>query len=139
MKCGESVDSLLDTVYPGITVLDPKENNDQYFLERTILNARNDDVDELNDKVLQRLNGPVITFCGADSVVTERGVDGDVQYLVEYLNTINVSGLPLAKLKLKLGAPIMILSVAEVQFRTGPENWNRQNRTESLVLFSSGS
>jgi len=109
MKCGESVDSLLDTVYPGITVLDPKENNDQYFLERTILNARNDDVDELNDKVLQRLNGPVITFCGADSVVTERGVDGDVQYPVEYLNTINVSGLPLAKLKLKLGAPIMIL------------------------------
>ena len=32
-----------------------------------------------------------------------------VQYPVEYLNTINVSGIPLAKLKLKIGAPIMIL------------------------------
>ena len=39
MKCGESVDSLLDAIYPGITILDPKENNDQYFLDHTILNA----------------------------------------------------------------------------------------------------
>src|SRR5271168_4860626 len=30
-------------------------------------------------------------------------------------------------------------SVAEVQFRTDPENQNRQNRTENLVLFCSGS
>jgi ATP-dependent exoDNAse (exonuclease V) alpha subunit len=109
MKCGESVDSLLDAIYPGIRVLDPKENNDQYFLERTILNARNDDVDELNERVLGRLHGPELIFHGADSVITERGVDGDVQYPVEYLNTINVSGLPLAQLKLKIGAPIMIL------------------------------
>ena len=109
MKCGESVTSLLNTVYPGISVLDPEENNDQYFLERTILNARNEDVDELNESVLQRLRGPEKIFYGADSVATERGVDGDVQYPVEYLNTINVSGLPLAKLKLKIGAPIMIL------------------------------
>jgi hypothetical protein len=28
-------------------------------------------------------------------------------------------------------------SVAEVQFRTDPENWNRQNRTKSFVLFCS--
>jgi hypothetical protein len=109
MKCGDSVNDLLNAIYPGITVLDPRENNDQYFLERTVLNARNDDVDELNEQVLQRLGGDEKIFDGADSVVTERGVDGDVQYPVEYLNTINVSGLPLAKLKLKIGAPIMIL------------------------------
>src|ERR1700678_783471 len=30
-------------------------------------------------------------------------------------------------------------SVAEVQFRTDPENQNRQNRTENSVLFCSGS
>jgi hypothetical protein len=109
MKCGESVDSLLDAVYPGITVLDPRENNDQYFLDRTILTARNDDVEELNESVLNRFGGIEKNFYGADSVITERGVDGDLQYPVEYLNTINVSGLPLAKLKLKIGAPIMIL------------------------------
>ena len=109
MKCGESVDSLLDALYPGITVLDPKENNDDYFLERTILTARNDDVKELNESVLNRFRGLEKNFDGADSVITEGGVDGDVQYPVEYLNTINVSGIPLAKLKLKIGAPIMIL------------------------------
>ena len=30
-------------------------------------------------------------------------------YPVEYLNSINCSGLPLAKLKLKVGCPVMIL------------------------------
>ena len=36
MKCGECVDSLLNAIYPGITVIDLKENNDQYFLECAI-------------------------------------------------------------------------------------------------------
>ena len=109
MKCGKSVDSLLDAVYLGITVLYPKENNDDYFLEHTILTAQNDDVEKLNESVLNRFRGLEKYFDGADSVITERGVDGDVQYPVEYLNTVNVSGILLAKLKLKIGAPIMIL------------------------------
>ena len=34
----------------------------------------------------------------------EGGVDGEIEYPVEYLNSINLSGMPLAKLKLNIGA-----------------------------------
>ena len=105
MKCGEAVDALLDALYLGITVLDPKENNDDYFLKHTIEMM----VKELNESVLNRFRGLVFFFNGADLVITKGGVDEDVQYPMEYLNTINVSGIPLAKLKLKTRAPIMIL------------------------------
>ncbi|KAE9387063.1 hypothetical protein BT96DRAFT_838225 [Gymnopus androsaceus JB14] len=38
------------------------------------------------------------------------GVDNvDFQYSVEYLNSINATGLPISHLKLKIGAPLMIL------------------------------
>ena len=45
----------------------------------------------------------------ADSVVTEGGADRDIQYPVEFLNTVNLSGMPLSKLELKIGTPMMIL------------------------------
>lgn len=50
-------------------------------------------------------------FCSADSVVFEEGVDGpDVMpYPVEFLASLKISGLPLAKLALKPGVPLMLL------------------------------
>jgi ATP-dependent exoDNAse (exonuclease V) alpha subunit len=42
-------------------------------------------------------------------VITEQGVDSNFEYSVEYLNSIRASGLPLAKLALKVGCPIMVL------------------------------
>ncbi|KIK75793.1 hypothetical protein PAXRUDRAFT_18683 [Paxillus rubicundulus Ve08.2h10] len=37
------------------------------------------------------------------------GQDDAGHFLSEYLNSINVLGLPLAKLKLKIGCPVMVL------------------------------
>ena len=42
-------------------------------------------------------------------MVTEGRADGDIRYPVEFLNTVNLSGMPLSKLELKIGAPVMIL------------------------------
>jgi len=36
-------------------------------------------------------------------------INGNVQYPVEYLNSINASSLPLSMLSLTIGCPIMIL------------------------------
>ena len=55
------------------------------------------------------LNGDIHTFHSADNAVLDENEAGDFQYPVEYLNSINGSGLPLFNLKLKIGAPIMIL------------------------------
>ncbi len=35
--------------------------------------------------------------------------EGELMYPAEYLNSINCSGLPLAKLRLKVGCPVMVL------------------------------
>ena len=31
MKCGDSIDSLLSAIYPGLDMIDPNANNDQWF------------------------------------------------------------------------------------------------------------
>ena len=54
------------------------------------------------------MQGNELTFHSADSIMREGGVDSEFEYPVEYLNSINLSGMPLAKLKLKIGAPVMI-------------------------------
>src|SRR5277367_3681492 len=51
-------------------------------------------------------------FMSADSVKGNRENEegeGELLYPVEYFNSINCSGLPLSKLKLKIGCPVMIL------------------------------
>ena len=50
--------------------------------------------------------GNKLTFHSADSIMREEGVDGEFKYPVEYLNSINLNGMPLAKLKLKICAAI---------------------------------
>ena len=111
-RCGDTVESLLEVTYPGvahITAADPLL--DAWFSERTILCARNDDVDDLNSKILDKFPGQLKTFRSADKAIIEEGADQiAAHYSTEYLNSINASGLPLAELKLKIGCcPVMIL------------------------------
>ena len=104
-KCAENtVQSLIDTIYPGIGLLPHPE--DHYFSQCTILSSRNDDVDELNHAILNHFPGELQVFQSADSIEDNEGI---LMYPVEYLNSINCSGLPLAKLALKVGCPIMVL------------------------------
>jgi ATP-dependent DNA helicase PIF1 len=110
MKCRENtVDCLIDTIYPGISTpnLAP-----QYFSECTVLSSLNVVVDTLNKSALDRFPGPVKMFHSADFIPSSEqsgGEDPMLNYPVEYLYEINCSGLPLAKLELKDGFPVMIL------------------------------
>ena len=108
MLC-HSADELVTNIYPGIAMLDTRETHEGYFSERTILAPRNEEVAALNDLLLGKFPGRVMEYQSADSVEVEQGADADVVYPVEFLNTINASGLPLSKLKLKVGCPVMIL------------------------------
>ena len=52
------------------------------------------------------MNSEVFTVYSTNKVVDE----GDAEtYAMEYLNTINVSNLPPHELKLKIGAPVILL------------------------------
>jgi ATP-dependent exoDNAse (exonuclease V) alpha subunit len=66
-------------------------------------------VDDLNQNLLHKFLGEQTIFHSADSVVKEQGVDSNFEYSIEYLNSIRASGLPLSKLALKVGCPIMVL------------------------------
>lgn len=108
--CPENtVESLISSVYPGIYKLQPThKDNDKYFSDRTILSARNRDVDELNLKMLHEFPGVIREYNSADTVVDK--LLGDVtMYPAEYLNSINASSLPLAKLQLKVGVPVIVM------------------------------
>lgn len=98
--------SLIDSLYPNIA---SQHHPDQYFLERTILSCKNDDVDELNTQTLSRFPGGEKIYWSADKVIQD-AENQDIQpYPAEFLATINASGLPLARLALKEGVPLMLL------------------------------
>jgi ATP-dependent exoDNAse (exonuclease V) alpha subunit len=104
-----SLDCLINTIYPGLSEIPSNHHQDQFFMERTILSARNEEVDELNQKMLDPFAGEEIVFHSADTALTEEGLDNNFEYPTEFLNTVKASGLPLAKLCLKIGCPIMVL------------------------------
>jgi hypothetical protein len=110
LRCEQNtVDCLIQTIYPGIGHTPPPD--DGFFAERTILSARNTDVDDLNHMILAQFPGQERVFQSADSVEedADAAAAGELMYPVEYLNSINFSGLPLATLRLKIGVPVMIL------------------------------
>ena len=86
-----TVESLINTIYPGI-----KSHllaYDDYFFEQSILSAQNDDVDDINLKILKDFPKEKRVYHSADSIQKQK--DGDVtMYPIEYLNSINVSGMP---------------------------------------------
>jgi hypothetical protein len=95
-----SVASLINAIYPDIV----NEKLDRYFMDRTLLCGTNNDVDDINTEILKKFPGEEKVLHSTDSV----GRD-ETPYPVEYLNSIKASGLPLAKLALKAGCPIMLL------------------------------
>jgi hypothetical protein len=107
MRCGNTIESLIDALYSDVKRINTAANNDIYFLERSILSARNESVDQ---SVLNSFPGEEYIGYGSDTVQLEGGADKDgFQYPTEFLNTINVSEMPLSKLHLKKGVPLMVL------------------------------
>jgi len=102
-----TVDGLIQHIYPGLSHLQPPLH--QYFSERIILSSHNDDVDDLNSLMLNSFPGKEHIFFSEDTVENDRPNEGELMYPAEYLNSINCSGLPLAKLCLKIGCPVMVL------------------------------
>jgi ATP-dependent DNA helicase PIF1 len=83
---------------------------DHYFTQRCILSARNDDVDHLNEKILNDFPGEERVYFSADSIKEDTSdPEAVLMYPTEYFNMITASGLPLHKLTLKVGSPVMVL------------------------------
>ena len=100
---GNTLQDLARYVYDGLHArLYPKS----YFNERAILAARNDVVSNLNAQLLQQMPGQAVEKLSADSVVDAADAN---KYPIEVLNQLSEPGLPLHKLMLKEGCPVMLL------------------------------
>ena len=101
-----SLPGLIRYIYPNIQT---GHFQDHFFLERTILSGRNDDVDEINQRVLDIFPGQETVYWSTDKIIEEELDDATTLYPVEFLQNFNASGLPRAKLTLKVGCPLMLL------------------------------
>jgi hypothetical protein len=96
------LDRLIDHIYQkdGASLKDPK-----YITSRAILSTKNDCVDSINLKMIDRFKGEEMVYHSIDSVED----DPQNYYPLEFLNSLTPNGLPPRMLKLKINRPIVLL------------------------------
>ncbi|KAF7822130.1 ATP-dependent DNA helicase PIF1-like [Senna tora] len=103
----DPINSIVESTYPSF--VDNYHSHD-YIRDRAILAPTLNDVASINEYMLSLLPGEETTYLSSDSISNQEADSAlaDV-YTTEFLNTISGSGLPYHMLKLKVGAPIMLL------------------------------
>ena len=99
----DSLEALKNSVFPNIQ---NHFNDHKWLCERAILAPRNNSVSVINLQIQPQLPGSTTSYKSIDSVVD---VDESVQYPIEFLNSLEPSGMPPHNLLLKVGSPIMLL------------------------------
>ncbi|GBC03016.1 hypothetical protein RclHR1_04930013 [Rhizophagus clarus] len=100
--------ALINFVYPHL--IENYENVD-YMVGKAILTPKNVDVEKISELVLDQLPGNFTIYPSADSVdLSEEGNTSQPQvYSPEFLRSLKIPDLPPGELKLKVGAPIILL------------------------------
>ncbi|KAL4091027.1 hypothetical protein QTP88_025769 [Uroleucon formosanum] len=80
--------------------------NHEWLSQRAILATKNVDVDEINFQIQQLLPGDLMSFKSIDTVVDE---NESVNFPIEFLNSLDIPGMPPHNLRLKIGSPIILL------------------------------
>lgn len=108
----QGLPALISNIFPQVAQIEGQSLDQQsaYFGGRAILAAWNDSVDAANQAVLDLLPGNEHSLKSADCVITEgEELAEGLGFLQEYLNSLTIPGLPLHDLRLKVGAPIILL------------------------------
>ena len=79
------------------------------FANRAILALRNDTVEEFNTLLLQHIPGEEASYHAVNSADLNEAEEGVHQLPAEYLQTLNSAGIPPSHLRLKIGAPVILL------------------------------
>ena len=98
---------LIRLIYPDAVLQNNRDH--AVFRDRAILATRNSTVDELNALIMQRFPGALRTYRSIDSTDANEAAEGVEQIPVEFLQDQSPSGLPLSRLELKVGVPVMLL------------------------------
>lgn len=98
-----SIEDLEKNVFPNIS---RNYKNHDWLCERAILAPKNDDVNKINDQIQSQIPGQETKYKSIDTIVDEEQV---VNYPIEFLNSLDPSGMPPHILFLKVGSIIMLL------------------------------
>lgn len=98
-----SENDLIANVYPD---LQHNMNVENWLCERAILAPRNDTVGQINKKILEQIPGEAVTYTSIDTLIDS---DDSTSYPVEFLNSLELSGVPSHKLQLKVGVPVLLM------------------------------
>jgi len=109
----DTLATLIERVYGDINDIPNSEARTKYIMERAILTPLNEDVDAINKEIsthfMKQIDGSSMTirkYFSADTVLEQ---DRTSMYPTEYLNKLNLSGIPPHCLELFVGCPIMLL------------------------------
>jgi len=105
---GDHIASMVEYVYPSL--LD-NMNDTSFFKDRAILTPKNLTVDEINDYMMSLIPGEEKIYLSCDSPINKSSMSGrlDDIHTPEFLNTINASGIPNHRIRLKVGVPVMLM------------------------------
>jgi hypothetical protein len=108
-----SLRGLIQTIYPDHRC---HYGDAMYFMQRNILAPKNTDVDEANNAILELISKESHMYLSTNSLTPTKegasvaaGVSMDSSYPVEFLNTLQFSGIANHELELKVGVPILLL------------------------------
>ncbi|KAK1389885.1 ATP-dependent DNA helicase [Heracleum sosnowskyi] len=105
---GDPLEAIVKEIY---SELQHMHGDLEYIRNRAILTPLNEHVENVNNTVLQMLPGDFKEYKSCDSVCkgsSHSEVD-EVLYPPEFLNSLKFSGMPNHDIKVKVGAPIMLL------------------------------
>nr|XP_020179791.3 ATP-dependent DNA helicase PIF1-like [Aegilops tauschii subsp. strangulata] len=97
-----SVSKLINDIFPS---LGQNGISPSYISTRAILSTKNEYVDELNEKLIDRFPGEEQIYYSFDSAVD----DPHNYYPPEFINSLTPNGLPPHVLRLKINCPVILL------------------------------
>ncbi|XP_017470169.1 PREDICTED: ATP-dependent DNA helicase pif1-like [Rhagoletis zephyria] len=96
-------DELILCVYPNLQI---NIRNPDWLCERAVLSPKNESVHNINKKIMEGLVGESKIYTSIDTVMSS---DDSTSYLVEFLNTLELTDVPSLKLELKIGVPVLLM------------------------------
>lgn len=97
------VDELINYVFPQ---LEQNYKNQDWLCERALLALKNAEVNSMNFNILNRIAGNTVTYTSIDTATNQ---DDVVNYPIEFLNSLDIPGIPPHRLELKVEVPIILL------------------------------
>ncbi|XP_071738735.1 uncharacterized protein [Rutidosis leptorrhynchoides] len=125
------IGSIISTIYPDYLL---NLGNPEYYQQSAILAPTHEVVNIINDRMMQFLECEERSYLSSDSIcASQRDADFNSElYTTDFLNSIEVGGLPKHNLKLKVGVPVMLLRNID-QGRRQENTFQIPKKTISIV------